>query len=250
MTFNCGQCGGALDLPVGALFAPCPFCGSSVYFDRSKAVLHFVAERTLDEPTARARLLSWMAGNGTVKGLERDAVVAAASLTYCPLWRFVSGDGTGERQWSEPARASAAAGLGDVPLSGGALRHVSAQDMASLPLAEPEVRLEAALEWLTARGIPRAAVREMSLVHLPLYEFPYTWRGRSWKAAVDAVSGRVLVGSYPVKSEAAYLGIAALAIFGFFFLGMLSPNLLVRIPLFAVASVPLGLVALAIARKV
>src|SRR4051812_13292262 len=55
LTFNCAQCGGVLDPPVGARFAVCPFCGSSVFFDRSRAVLHFVAERTLDEPAARAR---------------------------------------------------------------------------------------------------------------------------------------------------------------------------------------------------
>ena len=249
MAFTCAQCGGTLDLAVGTRFAPCPFCGSSVYFDRSKAVLHFVADRTLDEPTARARLHAWMAGNETVKNLERDAAVAAATLTYFPLWRFVSGDRGGERQWCEPARASAAAGLGDLPLPGGALRHVSAKDMTTLPLAEPEVRLDSALQWLTAKGVAGEAVRETSLVHLPLYEFPYTWGGRSWKAAVDGVSGRVLAGAYPAKSETAYLGIAVLAILGFFVLGLLSPNVFVRFLVFLVASVPRGLVALAIARK-
>ena len=250
MTFNCGQCGGALDLPVGARFAACGFCGSSVFFDRSKAVLHFVAERTLDEPKARARLQAWMAGNETVKGLENDAVLGHSSLSYFPLWRFVSGDRDRERQWCEPARASAAAGLGDVPLSGGALRHVTAEDMARLPLAEPEVRLDSALEWLSARGVERSAVRETTLVHLPLFEFPYTWGRRSWKVAVDGVSGRILVGSYPAKSETAYLGIAAIAVLGFFVLGILSPNAFVRFMLFVAASVPLGLVAFAIARKV
>jgi hypothetical protein len=250
LAFTCAQCGGALDLAVGTRFAPCPFCGSSVYFDRSKAVLHFVAERTLDEPTARARLQAWMAGNETVKDLEKDAVVATATLVYFPLWRFVSGDRGSERQWFEPARASAAAGLGDVPLSGGALRHVSAKDMTSLPLAEPEVRLESAQQWLAAKGVAREAVRETSLVHLPLFEFPYTWGGKSWKAAVDGVSGRVLTGAYPAKSETAYLGIAILAILGLFVLGLLSPNVFIRFLAFVVASVPLGLVALAIARKV
>jgi hypothetical protein len=250
LSFTCGQCGGALDPPVGERFGVCSFCGSSVFFDRSKAVFHFVAERTLDEPKARAKLHAWMAGNETVKGLERDAVLGTSALTYFPLWRFVSGDPKSERQWCEPARASATAGLGDVPLSGGALRNVSAQDMAQLPLAEPEVRLESALEWLSARGVQRSDVRETSLVHLPLYQFSYSWGGRSWNAAVDGVSGRILVGSYPAKSETPYLGIAAVAVLGFFCLGILSPNVIVRFLLFATASVPLGLVALAIARKV
>ncbi len=235
---------------MGARFGACGFCGSSVFFDRSKAVLHFVAECTLDEPKARAKLQAWMAGNETVKGLENDAVIGPTRLSYFPLWRFVSVDRDRERQWSEPARASAAAGLGDVPLSGGALRHVTAEDMARLPLAEPEVRLESALEWLSARGVERSAVRETALVHLPLFEFPYSWGGRSWKAAVDGVSGRILVGSYPAKSETAYVGIAALALLGFFVLGILSPSVLVRLLLFVVASVPLGLMAFAIARKV
>ena len=250
MAFNCGQCGGALDLAVGARFGICPFCGSSVYFDRSMAVLHFVAEQTLDEPKARGKLQAWMAGNATVKGLERDAVVGDAVLTYFPLWRFVSADSSGERQWCEPARASAAAGLGEVPLSGGALRHVSAQDMVTLPLAEPEVRLDSALEWLARRGVQRSGIRETSLVHIPLYEFPYTWGGRSWKAAVDAISGRVLTGAYPAKSETPYVGLAVAAVLGFFCLGIVTDGALLRFALFAAASVPLGLVALAVARKV
>jgi hypothetical protein len=250
LTFNCAQCGGVLDPPVGARFAVCPFCGSSVFFDRSRAVLHFVAERTLDEPAARARLLAWMAGNETVKNLENDAVITASSLTYFPLWRFVSAEGGAERQWSEPARASVAAGIGDVPLSGGGMRHVSAADMTKLKLAEPEVRLESALQWLGARGVAAPAIRETSLVHLPLYEFAYTWRGREWKAAVDGVSGRLLVASYPAKSESAYLAIAALAYVGLFVLGMACPNVFVRFLLFAVAAVPLGVVSLAVVRRV
>jgi hypothetical protein len=249
LAFTCAQCGGELDLAVGTRFAPCPFCGSSVYFDRSRAVLHYVAEQTLDEPTARARLHAWMAGNETVKGLERDAVVAAATLVYFPLWRFVAGDRAGERQWYEPARATAA-GLADVPLSGGALRHVSAKDVASLPLAEPEVRLESALEWLAAKGVAREGLRETSLVHVPLYEFPYTWGGRSWKAAVDGVSGRVLAGAYPAKRETAYVGIGLAAVLGFFVLGMISPNVFVRFLVFLLVAIPVGLVALTVARKV
>jgi len=250
LAFNCAQCGGTLELAVGTRFAPCPFCGSSVYFDRSKAVLHYVAAPTLDEATARARLQAWMAGNETVKNLENDAVVGAATLSYFPLWRFVSGQGPDERQSFEPARASAAAGLTDVPLSGGALRHVSAQDRERLPLAEPEVQLESAVAWLTATGVSPAAIRETTLVHIPLFEFPYAWGGKSWKAAVDGVSGRVLVGAYPAKSETAYVGIAAIGIGGFFLLGLLSPNIFIRFALFLVASVPLGLAALAITRKV
>ncbi len=248
-TFTCAQCGGALDLPVGARFAECPFCASSVFFDRGAAVLHFVAEPTLDEPTARARLFAWMAGNQTVKGLEVQAAVGACEVTYFPLWRFVSGEKGGERQWCEPARASAALGIGDVPV-GGALRHVSAADRARLPLADPEVRLESALAWLSGRGIARETLRETSLVHLPLFEFPYTWGGRSWRAAVDGVSGRILVGAYPAKSDAPYLAVAILSVLGFFVLGMLAPNIFLRFLLFAAACLPAGAVALAVARKV
>ncbi len=249
-TFTCGQCGGALDPPAGQRFGTCPFCGSSIFFDRAKAVFHFLAERTLDEAKGRARLQAWMAGNQTVKGLDREAVVAPPSLMFFPLWRFVSGEAQAERQWCEPAQASSAAGLRAIPLPGGALRYVSRDDAARLSLGEPEIRLESALEWLAARGVPRSEVREASLVHLPLYEFPYSWRGRSWKAWVDGVSGRILVGAFPAKSEAPYRALFVAAVLVFFGLGIVAPNVFIRFLLFAVAAVPLALVALAVVRNV
>jgi DNA-directed RNA polymerase subunit RPC12/RpoP len=248
-TFACAQCGGALDPAVGQRFGECPYCGSSIFFDRSRSVLHFLAERTLDETTARARLQAWMAGNRTVKGLERQAAVGAAAFTYFPLWRFVAGEGQKEKQWCEPARAFTVAGLGDLPLSGGALRYVTRND-AQLPLAEPEVQLESAFDWLSGRGVPRSEVREASMVHLPLYEFPYTWRDRSWKAWVDGVSGRILAGVYPAKSETPYVALFVIALVVFLGLGLSTGSFFVRLLLFLGASVPLGLVALGVVRKV
>jgi hypothetical protein len=250
MAFSCAHCGGSLDLTPEARFGVCPFCGSSVYLDRSKAVLHLVAGLTLDEAKGKARLQSWMAGNDTVKGLEQTAVVEPPALVYFPLWRFVSGTQGGERQWCEPARASTVAGLREISLSGSALRHATPEDVASLPLPEPEVRLESAIEWLAGKGVSRSDIRETSLVHLPLYEFGYSWGGRSWKAAVDGASGRVLVSSYPAKSEAPYAFVTALALACFLGLGFAIPNVLLRLAAFLVASVPLGFLALAVVRKV
>ena len=209
-----------------------------------------LAEATLDEKKAGAMLHAWMAGNRTVKDLERDAIVGPAALSYFPMWRFVSGERETERQWCEPARASAVAVWGDVPVSGAALHFVSAEDKARLPLEEPEVRLESAFEWLAARGVARSEVRETNLVHLPLYGFSYTWRGRPFKAAVDAVSGRILVGAFPAKSQTAYVGLTALALVLFLAIGIASPNVFVRLPVFLLAAAPLGLVALAVVRKI
>jgi hypothetical protein len=250
LAFSCAHCGGSLDLAPQTRFALCPFCGSSVYFDRSRTVLNLVASLSLDEAKGKARLQAWMAGNETVKGLERTAVVESPELVYFPLWRFVSGEGGAERQWYEPARATVAAGLRELSLAGGELRHVTEDDMQTLHLGEPEVRLESALEWLAGKGVPKTEVRETSLVHLPLYEFSYAWGGRSWRAAVDGASGRVLVASFPAKSEAPYLLLTLIAIGGFLSLGFAIPNPFLRLLAFAVAAVPLWFLALTVVRKV
>jgi hypothetical protein len=51
-------------------------------------------------------------------------------------------------------------------------------------------------------------VTEVSLVHIPLYTFHYHYRGRSFVAVVEGVSGKVFANIYPPKAEAPYRTVA------------------------------------------
>jgi predicted RNA-binding Zn-ribbon protein involved in translation (DUF1610 family) len=70
---TCAQCGGELHPDEGQIFLTCPFCSSTVYIDKRRVVFHWYLAPTLDEAKARGALSRWMAGNQTVKDLDRKA---------------------------------------------------------------------------------------------------------------------------------------------------------------------------------
>jgi predicted RNA-binding Zn-ribbon protein involved in translation (DUF1610 family) len=71
---------------------------------------------------------------------------------------------------------------------------------------EEEERLRAMLAARGASAAPAAtaAVQEMSLVHVPLFFFKYSFGGQSYTAVVDAASGTVLANIFPAKQEIPY----------------------------------------------
>ena len=86
--FPCTQCGGELHPDEGQVFITCPYCNSTVYIDKSRVVCHWDLASTLDENKARANLARWMAGNQTVKDLDKKAQLTGSTFEYFPLWYF------------------------------------------------------------------------------------------------------------------------------------------------------------------
>ena len=84
--FHCAQCNGELHPDEGQVFLVCPFCGSAVYLDKSKVVFHWSLSATLKPDDALASLHRWMAGNYTVKDLDRKAKIVSSTFQYFPLW--------------------------------------------------------------------------------------------------------------------------------------------------------------------
>jgi hypothetical protein len=88
---------------------------------------------------------------------------------------------------------------------------------------EATVPYEAMLRWLEDdRGISKSEVSEVSLVHLPTYQFKYTFKDRRYTALIDAATGEVFANIFPSKWEVPYLGIAAAA-FAIYFCASLIP---------------------------
>jgi hypothetical protein len=72
----------------------------------------------------------------------------------------------------------------------------------------PTVPYETVKKWLVENEhIPAEAIREASLVHLPLYVFKYEFEGESYTAVVDAATSKVFANVYPSKWEAPYYGV-------------------------------------------
>jgi hypothetical protein len=198
----CPQCGGLLAPDEGQRFLVCPYCASAVYLDKSQVVFHWQLRPTLDEDGARAALRRWMAGNETVKDLDVKARVDSVSFAYFPLWLVRLGSGDGETVRLEPAAATSVSEMKRIQLPAGDLvRYESSLDSQSVT---PTVPLQAMLSWVEQVGVARDQVAEVSLVHVPLYTFHYTFGPASYVAVVEGVSGKVFANIFPAKAEAPY----------------------------------------------
>jgi hypothetical protein len=79
------------------------------------------------------------------------------------------------------------------------------------------VPYDALLHWLDDNhGLEESDIKEISLVHLPIYQFKYSLDGRHYTAVVDAATSQVFANIYPSKWEVPYLAIGAAAFAAFF----------------------------------
>lgn len=249
MQIQCTQCGGSVALQEGTQFATCPFCSSALYLDKSKVVFHFVVSPTIAQDQALGNLKRWMAGNETAKDLDSLAKITNQELLYFPMWRFVINEGSQQYEVSEMASSFAIADIKSIPLSGGDLKFYSPKEFEGVPLKEPDILLDSAIHWLQRKGIQTQYVRETNLIHIPFYLFKYDFRGNTFQAVVDAVSGRVLTSVYPPRAERPFVWMSVASILVFFVEGLLAPFWWIRIPLYLVTAVPIGLAAYFVVKK-
>ncbi len=209
--FRCTQCGGELHPDEGQRFLTCPFCSSTVYLDKSLVVFHWFVAPTLDAGQARASLARWMAGNQTVKDLDKKAILSDSSFEYFPLWYFKHREASGtESVLLEPAAAISISELKQLRLPAGDLRKYEHELDGSA--RAPTVPMAAAVDWLkAARQIQEDELAERALVHIPLYTFKYQYAGRDYTAVVEAATGQTFANIYPAKSETPYVAVGVLA---------------------------------------
>ena len=201
-TLSCPQCGAENTLPSGERLVRCAYCDATLFVDRAGLVSHYRLPRLLDAAQAEAALRRWMAGNDTVKGLDRGAAVEGATAMLFPMWMFRLRRGDGEVVRVEPAAATGEPGLTDLEVPAGRLEPFrSRPGDESVERVEAQVALETARGWLGQREGVGVEVTETALVHLPLWRFAYRWRGETYRALVDGSTGAVLASRFPAKSE-------------------------------------------------
>jgi DNA-directed RNA polymerase subunit RPC12/RpoP len=202
---NCTQCGGELHPDEGQLFITCPYCNSTVYLDKSRVVFHWYLAPTMNDQQAAASLARWMAGNDTVKDLDKKSRILGQTFQYFPVWYFKVKDGENERIYLEPAAATSVTELRNLNLPAGDLRKY--EDALVATSVEPSVPLAAAQQWLAQKQVDIRQVAECALVHIPIYTFKYGFKNRLYTAAVEAATGRTLANIFPAKAEAPYLAV-------------------------------------------
>ncbi len=199
---RCTQCGAELHPDEGQRFVTCPNCTSAVYIDKTRVVFHYALAPTVDAERARGLLAQWMAGNDTVKDLDRKAQVIGQTFEYFPLWYFKHRAGGQEKIDLEPAAATSVSELRALRLPAGDLQRYDPSLDAQAHA--PTVPLPTALGWLAQRGVPATAVAETALVHVPLYTFKYAFQNKTYTAIVEAATGKTVANLFPAKAEAPY----------------------------------------------
>lgn len=243
---TCPSCGAETQLPSGERLVSCAFCGSSLYVDRGDAVSRYRLPRLLDAAQARAALARWMAGNETVKDLDRKSRVSELVPVAFPVWMFRS-DAGGGRVFVEPAAPTPIPEIADLEVPAGELV-ADREGEASEETVEPTIPAATARGWLEGRGVE--SFSETALVRLPLWRARYVFAGREYQALVDGSTGRVLATVFPEKAESPFFLVAILGLIVFGVLGLAISHPLTKLVAFAVAAVPLWLLAFWVARRV
>ncbi len=104
--FACTQCGGEGALESGQRFLTCRYCNATLFVDLSGVVSHFRLPRLLTADAAKAACRRWMAGNDTVKDLDRKSVIETVEAVSFPVWLFRVQVPGGEEVFIEPAAAT------------------------------------------------------------------------------------------------------------------------------------------------
>jgi len=258
----CQQCAAALVVEPGAKYATCEFCGTVNFLDKSEAVLHYAVRPTIDEPQADATLRRWMAGNHTVKGLDKDARIQSRTFEYFPMWLARTEAGGEEVVHLRPGAALSVMELGGLRLPAASLAPYD--DSMDGQAIRPTVPVTAVRSWLAdSEGVAAGGIREIALVHVPIYQFKYVYKGQTYTALVDAAAGEVFAAIYPAKFEAPYVSIGGFGCLAYFLAALIPLIVTLFIPggtgiglgiaiylvVAVVLAIPIFLVAASISRK-
>jgi len=245
----CTQCGASIEPRAGERLLECPYCDTALVVDGGATLIHEVMVPTVTMDQVPAHLRRFLGGTSTIADLDKKARLEPAQLEYFPFWAFTVAGAGGERVILQPAAPSSLQGLQGLELPAGSTRPMRRETTGEVTVIEPEVPLETARDWLmTKQG--EVEVRQTVLYHLPMYRTPYSWQGRTYQAAVDAVSGKVFPADFPAKAESPFIGVAVLALIVFGLEGLIIQNLIVKLFVYLVSAVPILGIAWLTSRKV
>jgi hypothetical protein len=249
LTVSCTQCGASIEPRAGERLLECSYCDTALVIDGSATLFNEVMIPTVPVEQVPAHLRRFLGGSSTVADLDKKARLGEPVLEYFPFWAFTVVGSGGEHVVLEPAAPSSLQGLQGIELPAGSTRPMGREVVGDVPVAEPEIPVETARAWLVEHH-GEVEIRQTVLYHLPMYRMPYSWQGRTYRAAVDAVSGKVFPADYPAKAEAPFVGVAALALIVFGLEGLVIQNLIFKAAVMLVSALPILGIAWLTSRKV
>lgn len=250
MSVSCTQCGATIEPRADERLLECPFCSTALVVDGSATLFHEMMLPTIDAEEVPSHLRRFLGGRATVADLDRKARLEAPILEYFPFWAFTISSEGREKVVLQPAAPSSLQGLQGIEVPAGSTRPMSADRAAGATVVEPEVPAETAREWLRSRHGDNVQVMRTVLYHLPLFKTPYSYQGRSYQAAVDAITGKVFPADFPSKAEAPFVMVAVLALIVFGIEGLVIGNVFVKALVYLISAVPILAIAWLTSRKV
>lgn len=236
-------------MPVDVSLIRCTYCETALAVDGGSTLFRVVLPPTLDEHRALDHLRRFMAGSQTVSGLDTKASMHPADLAFFPFWAFQTRTDSAEQTILHPAAPTSLQGVHDLALPPGEEREWSESLVGNARIIEPDIPIGTARTWLQEQH-PEVEVSRTALYHLPLFQCAYDYRGRTYRAAVDGVSGRIYSADFPAKAEAPFFGIAALALGLFTIEGLVISDLWLKALVYGLTAVPILFGAWVISRKV
>jgi DNA-directed RNA polymerase subunit RPC12/RpoP len=266
MQIKCTQCAADVTVQQDETFIECPFCGSALFLDKRKVVFHYLIHSNFKPNEAEGNLKRWMAGNHTVKDLDKKSQIIKSDFYYFPVWYFKTKDSYGDKIYLQPAASTSVSEIKKLQIPAGALKFYDKNVHNEHEIVKPDVLYENAQTWLKDSGVDLNIVAEAALVHIPFYQFTYNFNSQSYTALVEASSGQVYANIYPAKSEAPFRILFAFSIIAFVFASIvciilgfvLSSSLeealllaeVMKIFAYGIVSVPLIIMAYFIAKKI
>ena len=246
-TVACTQCGGDNELASGRRLFRCQYCDATLFVDRGGVVNHYRLPPLLGADEARAAVRRWMAGNETVKDLDKKSSIGAVIAVSFPMWLFRVRRGGREETYVEPAAPTPIPHLADLKVPAGKLQPYEGES-GGVEALEATIPLVTARGWLDQRGVGEP--EETALVQVPLWRCAYSFDGGDYEALVDGSTGAVMASVYPEKAESPYVLVAVLGLILFTLEGFAISNPLIKLLVYGITAVPLLFLAWWVTRKV
>ncbi len=246
-TVACTQCGGDNELASGRRLFRCQYCDAALFVDRGGVVNHYRLPPLLGADEARAAVRRWMAGNETVKDLDKKSSIGALTPVSFPMWLFRVRRGGREEAYVEPAAPTPIPQLADLKVPAGKLQPYAGEGGAVEALAAT-IPLATARGWLDQRGVGEP--EETALVQVPLWRCAYSFEGTDYEALVDGSTGAVMASVFPEKAESPYVLVAVLGLILFTLEGFAITQPVIKLLVYGITAVPLLFLAWWVTRKV
>ncbi|MGH2575669.1 MAG: hypothetical protein ACRDFC_08235, partial [Ignavibacteria bacterium] len=167
MLIKCTQCSADVEVKQDETFIECPYCASALFLDKRKVVFHYVIASNFKPNEAEGNLKRWMAGNHTVKDLDKKSQIAKTNFYYFPVWYFKTMGEAGDKIHIEPASTTSVSEIKKIQIPAGALKFYDKSLYNDSEMVKPDVLYESAKSWLQNSGVDLNTVKEAALVHIP-----------------------------------------------------------------------------------